>query len=430
MNSHDLLERRAERGVPRGAAHVWAGARAASGSSSTVVRGGSAILFRVAMAVWVLGLVVVGWEASTRTETSRAVTGETAQDEPAATESDEPLPAPLLVDGGRLKRNPPGVNRPFDPDFDGDDIFDRIFPTTVRSELPSEPESPATTVIYAEATAPFEGPILGLELLAGGGFRPWGVNVDKDQLRDLTEDLELVNGDWSVARGAGIVEVARFRDDPFNSLKFGWQFDFELPGNDEITIQAEAAGADRTTNEWIWIARFASHDRTGVTARPVEVLGHDGYLIDGGDRKGDDGVVRLSDGFVYRMSASRLEDNTSFGRDSVQAIERLRIADRSEWIDAIHESVSTSAGEWIAGVLGLLVLAGLTISIIFFLTRRSTKPATLAAASILAWIFLAGSPTYLGTTGLTTLGLGLAWWLHRGVVSGRDDHEGVVVEQR
>jgi len=348
------------------------------------------------------------------TDSGQTFTDIGAQGQVELLESDEPLPAPLLIDGGTLKRNRWAVARPLDPKFDGDDIFDGIFSDIPPLDIPDiSQEHSASIVIFADPSVPFGGVILGLELLEGGGFRPWAANLDGRELTDLTKHLEQVDGSWSMSDTSELVEVARFQDDFFDSMKFGWQFDFQLAGADEITIQAESTEAGNSVDEWLWIARLAKQEGTDASVRPVRILGQDGYVIDVDDQIGDSGVVWASDGFVYRMTATRLEDNTSFGRDSTGEIGRLRVASRREWVNAIAVSVGTSATEWIIGTFGLLVAAALLISTVFFLVKRSFRPAALAAITLTFSLFFVSSPTYFGTVVLIALGLGLAWWLHR-----------------
>ncbi len=417
MSIDELLERRAERGVPRGAARVWADSHGAEPSVESSGKRTSVTLFRLAVAVWILGFVAVGIFRSTSPQSNDAASGHSTQvsgdGSPDVVESDEPLPAPLLIDGGSLKRDRGGVSRPFDPDFDGDDLLDDLFPRSQTTPEVAElsPEQ-LTMVIFARPTEPFDGPIVGVELLDGGGFRPWGANVDDAALTDLTQQLERTNGEWSMAERSGLVEVARMEGDQFDSLRFGWQFDFQLGGNEEVTIQAETSRDDRVVDEWLWVARLAGQSQTNVAVRSIEVLGQDGIVIDRADGAGDSGVVWRSDGFVYRMTASTVEDNTAYGRDSTEDIDRLRIVERGEWLDAIAASSQTSIAQWGIGFAGLVIFVGSALSTVWFLVRRSFPPAALAGATVVAWVYLVASPIYWGTVALSAFGLGLAWLLH------------------
>lgn len=423
MNVHDQLEERAERGIKRGAAAVWSGAQHRAPQGQPADWRWSAVVQRAALVLCILGvagLLLMRTTFAKSTESAGDAASESEVETIGVDEApDAPLPAPILVVGGTLKRDHGGVARPADPNFDGDDLLDDIFGTQ-WSEIPEESaETNASFVVFADPVEPFRNPILGLEVLEGGGFRPWGLNLSNLELTDLTKNLEQVDGQWLTTSTSSLVEVARFEDDHMNSIRFGWQFDFDLEGDAELTIQAEAMPASVAADEWVWIARLAGSGQPAETTRPIRVLGRDGVVLERaapGQQDGNAGsadVVWVADGFVYRMTASRIEGNTSYSRDPIGEVERLKLVSRSQWLDAIAVSGERTGTDTVVGLFWLLLALSLPGSAVFFIVQRSM----LAAASVLVilpvWFALGTSPNGLLDLVPLALGLGLAWWLHR-----------------
>lgn len=423
MNTADVLERRAERGRPRGASQVWAAAHRAAAPPAAVSAHGSPLWFRVALALWLVGLMAAASVAA------RSGGGDTTVISPAQEAADEvdgvlSLPAPILVEGGTLRQGRTGVMRPSDPDYDGGDVIDSVLGPRLREETAGPSEPSEISVVFARPSAPYEGPILGVDQSANGGFRVWGVNADPDEITALAQDLQLT-GEIS-AGDTGLIEVARF--DNAVDINDGWhrrtwQFDFRLNDNLGLTVQAESGGSDDEANAWLWLVRLVDRGSADVTIQPVDVLGHQGYVIRSAGRtdtiKSDGDVVWAADGFAYRMTASSYGDNVVSGRDPVLDISRLKIVDRAEWLEALEQSASPTPWEQGATILALATMAGLVLSTAYFLVKRTYRSAALTVVTVVMSWAVVGSGLLLVPRVLALVGLALAWWLHARSVANR-----------
>ena len=405
MNTTDLLERRASRSTPRGAAAVW---RDAHGCTVEVMpdRRPSG-LFRVALAVWVVALAVAGVAVMFQDDRS-AVSDEQAEEAPQPSSAD-PLPAPVLVEGGSLARGRDGVSRPTDPRYDADDLFDDV----TQLSFTQDPEV-TTSVIFAREDDGFRGPVVGIELLPGGGFRPWGANVDAAELDRYTAQLRRVDDRWTMPAESGLVEVADLVDDFASRFDLRWQFDFELGGDDRATLQAEVGTPDRPVSEWLWVSRLAKGLETELVLTPIDVLGHAGIVIE----TGLSNEVVWSDGeFVYRLLSSTDDGDTSGGRDATDDVARLRVVERAEWVDAIRASTRETVLEQLARIALLPLLALAAVSAVLFAVRRSLLAAAVAVIAALTLVLGTAAEPLTGL--LAVAGLAIAWW--RFAVTNRAD---------
>ncbi|MCP4225037.1 MAG: sigma-70 family RNA polymerase sigma factor [Actinomycetia bacterium] len=170
-----IFEERARRGTPRGATKVWIDAHLQvenlePGSGGR--RSDSTLWFRLALGFCVL---VFGFIVADRV-------GEGT-----------------LVEGMSLVR----VMGPFDPDAGGID------------------RQPSTQwQVFADLEEPFGNPIVGLEILDGGGFRPWGANLGDDALSTFTSQLVRDGDLWAMDPDSGLVEVATFTANSHGIFEF------------------------------------------------------------------------------------------------------------------------------------------------------------------------------------------------------------------
>ena len=398
MTPIELFERRATRGVARGADTIWHDVRrpptAAAGRRPSW-------RFRAAVVVWVAAVAIAGVAARSR-EPDQPV----AAPSPVSATSSEPLPAPILVEGGRLRRDIGGVTRPADPGYDADDLFGE------RPSAPTPPEgtTTTTTVVFAQPDDPFAGPIVGIELLVGGGFRPWAANLAPADLDTYTRQLRRVDDEWTMPAASGLVEVARVVDDLDALWRFGWQFDVDLGRDRRLTLQAEASSPGREMSEWTWVTRLATGDATVVVVEPFEVLGHRGIVIGSTDRERDE-VVWLDGDFVYRLTSDELVGDTLEPRDVREVAGRLRLVDRDAWVAAVRDSMRTATIDRVTTMLWFVVAAACASSLLWFVVRRSVLAVALGAAALAELVveFVAFVPSPLASAVV----LALAWWWHR-----------------
>lgn len=423
MTPHDLLERRAERGEPRGANAVWFAAQPAT-RALRVQSPRTQLVLRLAIGAWLVGLVALAWtgrglteevdvaQAPNATELSNSADPELAT--PAPVESAEPLPAPIVVDGMKLAR----VETPQNPDFDGDDILDpddRL--VTYRQEtvvMFGGGDRPDSVVVFADPDDRFNGPILGLNLFGDGGFRPWAANTGSGPLSELTDQLRQVDGEWTMSDESGLTEVARFAIDNERLREYGWQFDY-VAGADNVTLQAETASTDGETpeaDEWLWISRNAREGEAGLTITSTEVLGGDGLLIDLNEGRGAE-VAWARDGFVYRMSSSTTSGDRDVQRSAAPDIERLSEVTRAEWVTAVQGAERVSGVPGFAALFTLPLLAMAALSIGWFLLRRSFASAGVLLLTGVVWFVLASSGSTWFTVVAWVGALALAWWVDR-----------------
>lgn len=423
MNGTDLLERRAERGSARGAAKVWANAQL-SPHDGRGPEHRSRLLFRIALVVWIVGLIAVALDQANDDSPTDTV-DQPDTTEPVSADDEALLPEPILIDGMKLD----GASIPFSystADSEGavegavEDFFDGLFGSNRdRAVINDADERGTSTVIFADPERPFEEPILGLLLFGSGGFRPWGVNVEPGQLEELSAHVAQQDGDWRIDEDSGLVEVARFDDDPWDMVRYGWQFDF-VDGDDQATLQAESHDAFA---EWIWLSRLGSGEvdsGRNLFVTPTTVLGNDALVlsIEGTDRRDPDfadsrtELLWTSDDFAYRLVSSSVRDNTAFGRAPDEDVDNLTLVERQVWLDSIDRANRTPIIEWVGGLLSITLMLALIVSSVVLLFRRSYRSAAIAFATVLVWIVVLGSFGFSQLLVLTA-GLGLAWWSRR-----------------
>ncbi|CAB4598521.1 MAG: hypothetical protein F2534_21430 [Actinobacteria bacterium] len=405
MNTRDLFEHRATRGTPRGAAAVW---RDAHGGARAVDAPRPTWPFRLALAAWVVALVVGAFAVRQPDDSPVASTATSTDDEGTPTSS-EPLPAPLLIEGGTLSRERGGVSRPTDPAYDADDLFDGIV------QFEPSPGAPVTTAkVYARPLDPFAGPIFVLETRSDGGFRPLGANLTPAELERYSELVERDGGSWVLRSESDLVEVANIVDDWNTRLTLGWQFGFELPGDRFATLSAEMGTPDRPISEWLMISRLAvATAETGrLTVAPTDVLGAPGVVIDTGNGSGNE-VVWSDSGALYRLDSTTIVGDTAVGRDATEDVGRLRLVERAEWVEAIRMSMRESIAERLAGWAFLPTILVAVASAVWFLVRRSHLAAVIAVAvAVAVTLFWARGRSAIELA-VAVAGLAIAWWRHR-----------------
>lgn len=401
MKTNELLERRAQRGTAQGAANVWGSVQL---DAHRQTNSQSAWMSRVALLVWTVAVGTVGFFAVTEGGVAETAP---AQQEGAPIVSSEPLPESLLVEGMELVR----VARPFNSDFDGDDVLDDPAIVNGHSENFPLQDPPFTTVVFADPSDPFKNPVVGLDLI-DGGFRPWSANVDRKELDGFVDQLVRDGGEWTMPAGSGLVEVAKFTSDHSDFLMYGWQFDFK-DGKDEVILQAETAEDPSSANEWLWVARSVRDRGVDAVITEVEVLGQTGLRLAVNDESVDQ-VVWAADGFVYRMTASTLDGDTYTPRQASSEISTVQKSDRASWVAAINAANRQPKSAGIVVILAALILVGLAISLTLFAIKGEYK--TAAALAVLIAIVLAtgigflSSATPIGLLLIGLVGLGLILW--------------------
>ncbi len=377
MSNNDLLERRAQRGTTRGAANVWAAAQPQSAPASNGWRPDSKVWLRLALTLSVLvaGLVILqAIPSAGPTKLDVAQSTEPDRDPDVVTDRDPVLDVDhILVEGMDLKL----VGRPFDPD---------------AKEFRAESVDPSgyfgrttSSQIFADPTDPFNNPIIGIDNLQGGGFRPWGANLGDTPLEEFTNQLSQENGAWILSADSGLVEVASFQDDPLEQQRFGWEFGFE-EGSDTVTWEAALHNGEGV---WLWVARLLSQREGGPTeVRMTEspVVGQSAITI-GGDGEYAS-VVWVHDDLVYRLSAGELRGNTHYGRSAEDALPLLHLVGDEEWQEAVSqaESIPILFSITLAAQL-LLLLAWVLSGIYFALVKRLRWLAVLALLALGIWTF-------------------------------------------
>ncbi len=403
MNTRELFEQRATRGAPRGAGTVW---RDAHGGARAVGAPRPTWRFRLALAAWVVALVVGAFAARQPDDSPVAPTATSTDDEGTPTSS-EPLPAPLLIEGGTLSRERGGVSRPTDPAYDADDLFDGIV------QIDPSVGAPVTTAkVYARPLDPFAGPIFVLETLSDGGFRPLGANLTPAELERYSELVERDGGSWVLRSEGDLVEVANIVDDWNTRFTLRWQFVFELPGDRFVTLSADMGTPDRPASEWLMISRLAvATAETGrLTVAPTDGLGAPGVVIDTGNGSGNE-VVWSDGGVLYRLDSTTIVGDTGVGRDATEDVGRLRLVERAEWVEAIRTSMRESIAERLVRSVFLPTMLVALASAVWFLIRRSYLPAVIAVAVILTLFWARGRSAI--ELAVAIAGLAIAWWRHR-----------------
>ncbi len=347
-----LLEPRAERGTPRGAANVWANAQATRQTPSP----NAGWAFRLALAVFLIAIGTVGLVSLARDQDSDVAT-EPGVNESEVLDSIEPLPAPLLINGFELE----SVGRPEDPDFDADDLFGPApdTPTGVTNSV-------SEVIVYGNPDNPFENPVFGLRNFDGGDFVPFGANMDLATIEQLTgefldDERQLVRADVE-----GFTELARFETEGLAGARYGWSFDFSSE-QDAASLRAQTAPSLADFSIWLRLASNLPIEE-GFTAelRSVEVRGTTGVLVSYSNDEPDT-LVWLEDDFVYQLTSVDPERASQIPVDE-GLIDQLIEIDRAQWVDAVQNvGIPTERLEvdfrWRLAFLALIMLLGLLLII-------------------------------------------------------------------
>lgn len=387
--NQELLRTRAERGQARGAAAVWTDANwQLTDTPPERTDVGSLTPFRLAVAA--AALVLLGTAAALLAQTSggnRLVPADTSETgEPDAQEANPDDPAPILVDGMTLD----SVQAPVD-----------IRPSC---ETPSgdETESPSSYdcgersyAVYANPAQPFADTIVVIALSSDNDFAIRGFNLDDAQsatFADAVVQAEIDGEDtWVLDPSLGLEEMARFDDSSNVQIQAGWIFDHRGDGSAGVTVQSEFDLDD--AGVWRWIAREAVEPRRGLrVAESANVLGLSGVQLNGIDENGTS-FVWAEDRHIYRMWAFSEPRFDGFEVISAEPfVDRLRIADQSEWSAAVEDASNTTAGEWIATHVDVLGVILLTLVSAYFALRRRWTFAGLAIVGPVVWYSLFVGP--------------------------------------
>ena len=367
--SNDLLERRAARGEPRGAANIWADAQA----TTTEAEPQRPWLFRLV----ILSLVIVAGFVFATLTSSDSDESRTASENPdaEAPASSEPLPLSYLIEGQPLET----VIQPPDPAFDADGLFGEANPISLRPLDPPQEQFDDEVFIFAENAAAFEGPIFGLVIEPDGTRSTWSVNIDdSEQLTALTSSLTEVDGLWELPADSGLVGVAQYEELSLPQLTQQW--DFFFPGSSLFA---------RPASEWgLWPAiagRATGMIDVDTQEVRLESIGQDAIRIRFSEVADDFGeeVIWQVDDYVYQLSG-----------DVDLGVQDIAVVDRDTWIDAVENArrlndldEAPSAGrlplwfEWL-----VLYPVGAIIGIKLRLTDRIRWEGRLAIGVVLALV--------------------------------------------
>ncbi len=393
--STELLERRAERGEPRGAANIWADTQ-----TPTPNPGGprGAWVFRLALATILIaaGIAVFGALGNDRPASTAT--------QPADDASENPLPAPLLIDGTPLE------------------FFGRTTPTWQLDDWGA--------VAFSTDPSSFSAPMIGITR-SGGVERRWSANIESQQQLDelWSEVVPLGNFNWDVVPGSQVIVASWGRASISETFEQYWSFDFGdlsllvtpvdetlwryfLPDNNPIETPAEPALLSFLVNDVS--AEFAN---LAITEIDVDVVGRSGYLIDqsttdlgglGVDEAARNFVIWADGEFVYQLASTDIE----------ASLADLQLVDREAWTTAIDEAepIERRDGPDLANLalnwLLLFPLGGFTTALVF--SRRSwplgVKIALLVVIGVAA--SLTASPFSAFNAGLIGA-VGSSWYVQR-----------------
>ncbi len=378
MSPNELLERRAQRGRPRGASQVWTDAqRELHDEGHATARSKTGL--RIALVLSAAALMAVAGLATLPLGDSDSIVVPVTS---AEADDADPLPAPILIDGMELDR----VNRPWTDSQEEANTFSTE--STVGDVV--------STRVYASDVGYYEGPVVGIDTMSGGGVNLWSANLSVEALSDLTGSIVRDGSTWRLPDEQELVEVAWFEDDPMDMLSEGWQFDFR-DGAAEATLQAEPG----STN-WIWLARVLRNSSAEVANTPssVTVLGSDGVVL-------NDEVLWVEDGFVYRLTASELVGDTWELRPAEPVLDRLRVADRAEWESAVGNTGWLRSSS-IVVTMSLLAFVAWAVAVAGMALRNRKQALVLVVVVALGgFAFFALAPSSLFWVALAALSFGV-----------------------
>ena len=364
MTGQDLLQRRAERGSPRGAANVWTDAQI---EQPTHMRAEGSWVFRLVLAVGTIGVGAVAAlsiASSSETATSDiAPPAAVSEGDPSPAEDD--LPLPIFVEGATLQDSLPACI----------DFLAGCVPIPLDDPGMEMPENEfgirtLQTLVYADEDDPFSNRVLGIENFEGG-FRTWSLNTDQETNDELVEQVVLEGGEWVLPLESGLVEVARF--DGYPIPDGSWQFDF-VDGERSIGLQPLRARSGQSASEWQWIVPLV-RSQPDVNLRTLDVLDQVGVVVqisqeavfrengfDPSEAALLEDLVWVDGDFVYRLTASGPE-LTDHRVDDVA--ERLTVVDRAIWLSAVDDTVVNENFEAliIVGVFAIAMVVVLALLI-------------------------------------------------------------------
>lgn len=376
-----LLERRAERGVPRGSANIWAELHALGPEPQPPKSSTWGFRIAVAALAAVVGFGVFGITNNTTTETTdfaAPVDGDT----PIV--SDDPLPEPYLANGLALRL----VAQPDDPDFDADDLFGE--PGTLP---PAKTDANNEIIVFAQGDDAFDGPIFGIEILEDGTTDSWSANLSAVEFAELDASLTEEEGRWMLPAENGLSQVAQFQTQP--ELRRSQQWDFGFVDTESLESVILLANPIDEAGQWVNIAAFLSGTSEPSVAESITIDGVDepGIRIqrdprdkdfDGVQAQVDEGVVVLweTGDFSYTLS-SQVSFVTPEGFGDVDlGLATLESGDRESWISAVSASSTLNAstvftpGSVIFGLLASFVV----LAAAFGIRRVALRPERMASS--------------------------------------------------
>ncbi len=364
--TNDLLERRADRGTPRGAAQVWTEAHrtASAGAGGGADQRRSRAPFRLILvglivsigAVLIIGLSGLGeWsiQQPDRIDQADRDQGDDRDDQDDGSEQgSDPRPPSLRIEG-----------------------FD-------RTEVSGPPPLVAPTVvdpiehfIYASSTDPWSESIVGVEQLSDG-YRVWGVNLDLP-LVDYAELVTRTPSGWELEPNELQARVGTTTDRMFGS----WQFTFVDGDEQAVLLATPHSGNDPVDGLWSHLAWAAtSEPRPSIDVSRTTAVGEPALVFEFGGGQYDE-LVWADGDFTYWLR--------SWEGASGPPTEASLLADRI-YLDGDSISVrdavpGVSGSQALAFMLLLVVVIAIVASVGFFLLRG---PRILAL--VVGWIlFLA-----------------------------------------
>ena len=387
--STDLLERRAERGEPRGAANIWAEAQTPIAEPLASGPNPGVWIFRAAVAISILvaGFFLLNGLSDGASSTATDEVPRAADSNVSPGDQDEPLPLPLLVDGMSLDHVTPPINER----FDADELFEPVSSSISRATFGVDEAS--RRIVFANPDDPLNDPIMVIDAFAEGGFRPVVVNIDESERQQLIDSASRTGDAWSIGTETGLVSVADFEWEAFILLDLGWQFDFSS-GSDRVTLQALAIADNPSLQEWAWLALLLRDD-VSTELTETSVLDQPGVLLtETFEERIDDEIFWADGNFAYRLSASTLVGDTLEPSPVALAAERLVAVEQDVWVTAVLDTVQFGSIEGPFFLIALIAIAVALACIIYLLMKRRFKLVAVVALAAIALIAIGALPFF------------------------------------
>lgn len=354
--TNDLLERRAERGTPRGAANVWANAQETPPTGYAVGNWGFRFATVGLLALATLGMFFLSRQANVELDT---VDEPSAIDEPVPTTSNEPLPPAIGVDG----MEPLLTIRPEDPEFDADDLFGPRPPAAQRPGFDSDLQ----VQFFAREDEPFVGPILGVLVFEDGEYMTFEANMDSVDQETLLNQIRVVDGRATLSSSSELTAVSSVSTNVFDDSDYGWRFEFS-DAQDGVSLSARTL-PDGGASVWEWLGDVIPPADEGIetTVRPIAVRGVDGAHITYGNGEPDE-VVWSEGRFAFRLRALSIDDTqTTAGADALAR--RLTTVDRADWVVDVQATDSENVPLNYAPTLAerLVIIMVLLLGVVFLI---------------------------------------------------------------